>query len=95
MITSREKKKRGVNVTEKKKEIFKKETENTNFRSIWEEEGEIQEKYTRWSKKVVEITERIFITRKKNRRVNRKIRILREKRKKLKRRQRKRKKKRL
>ena len=73
-----------MNVTEKKKEIFKKETEDTDLRSIWEEEGETQEKYTKWSKKVVGIAEKIFMTGKKNRRVNRKIRILREKRKKLK-----------
>ena len=58
------------------------ETMGSGLTKIWKEKISIQEKYTKWSKKVVEIAENIFTTKKKRNKINsRKIRKLQQKKK--------------
>ena len=68
----------------KEKKFFNKATANSGFREIWRGEGSIQEKYTQWNDKVIQIAERIFKTKRKKKTISKEIRIFRNKRKQLK-----------
>merc|ERR1711928_62286 len=60
VITSLEKKKISYCLTQKGKEKLKEVTENSNLANIWEGQGSMQEKYTMWNQKIMEITDSIF-----------------------------------
>ena len=72
-------------MTEEAKATFKEKTNNTKLMEIWKGEGTTQEKYTEWNRQTIEITNEIFITkRKKKKHKNKRERQYRKKRKHLK-----------
>ena len=66
-------------LTQKNKDRFKQETMKAGLCEIWEQNEEPQTAYTIWSRKVREIAEKIFQTKKRKRPTNRNIRKLRKK----------------
>ena len=68
----------------KAKERFKQKTMDAGLTKIWEEEIDAQKAYTTWNKKVKEIGEECFTSKKKKKQTNKTIRKLRKKKKELK-----------